>query len=238
MIRKLLIVFASGLALSIALLSAAWVIGGEELLRRAPTDFGGWTIGHDHRHHHGRTESRTLDFDAGKVLTIDAPVTLRFTRGTETRMTVEGPGRMVERLNWHDGTLSSERKGRWFGAPLEVTITAPQLAGLVLHGASDVALIALDQPSLAIDAHGAVDLEASGKVGRVTVTSRGAGDIDLERLEATDAAIDIGGVGDVDVNASGNVDAAISGAGDITLHRKPATLNSRINGFGSVHHDY
>ena len=43
MIRKLLIVSASGLALSVLLLSGAWVVGGQELVDHFEKD-GGWNI--------------------------------------------------------------------------------------------------------------------------------------------------------------------------------------------------
>lgn len=237
MIRKLLIVFASGLVLSILLLSAAWVIGGNELVARVKEEHGRWRFDH-HGEHHGPMTVRTLAFDSGRVLTVDAPVNLRFTRGPETQMTVEGPDRIIRRLRWKDGRLSLNGHGPWFNGPLDVTITAPALPGLVLHGASDVELIALDQPALSIDAHGAVDLEASGKVGKLYVTSHGAGDLDLADVDTGDATLEVAGVGDLDISAIGNVQASISGAGDITLHRKPGMLTSKISGFGSINHDY
>ena len=48
----------------------------------------------------------------------------------------------------------------------------------------------------------------------------------------------IDGVGNAEIAATGKVDSQISGAGNLSLHRKPATLNSTIAGVGSVDHDY
>lgn len=236
MIRKLLIVFASGLALSILLLAAAWVIGGASLARMLQDGRGEWGWTGDHRGDGPRTV-RTLDFDGDRILAIDAPVTLRFTRGDTTRMTVEGPRRTIDRLQWREGRLSLPGRS-WSHGAITVTITAPRIAGLEINGASDIVLNGLDQPSLTIDARGAVDLDATGKVRTLTVSSHGAGDLNLEKLEARDATVRIAGVGDVDISASGTVDAAVSGAGDISLHRKPARLTSTINGVGSIDHDY
>lgn len=241
MIRKLLIVFASGLALSILLISAAWVIGGEELVTSARRDYGGWGWDREDRRdgrYRGPMEMRMLTFDGDKLLTIDAPATLRFTRGADTRMAVEGPARIVRNLTWENGRLSLGNRGRWFNGPLEVTITAPQLAGLTLHGASDVELVDLDQPALTIDAYGAVDLDASGKVRRLDVSSHGAGNLDLEDVDAGDATLRVFGVGNIDVSATGRVDAGISGAGNISLHRKPASLTSKVSGIGAIDHEY
>lgn len=231
MIRRLLIVFASGLVLSILLLSGAWAIGGNELMTHIETDWDDES--------HGPKVSKTFDFAGDKILTIDGPVSLHFTRGDAAQMIVEGPDSTMKGLRWEDGRLSPHsRHGHWSGGGLDVTITAPQLTGLILRGASDVELDALDQPSLSIDAHGAVDLDANGKVQTLSIKSHGAGDIDLERLAANDASVQVAGVGDVDLSAIGKVVVEISGAGDINLHRKPAELTSKVSGLGSGSHDY
>lgn len=232
MTRKLLIVFASGLVLSILLLSGAWAIGGKDMVSRR----GDWNFGHSHDRE--PSVSKTLPFDGSQVLTIDAPVNLRFTRGETSEMIVEGPGRFIESLEWKDGKLSLGSKARHWSGALDVTITAPRLAGVVLRGAGDVELVGLDQPELSVDAYGAVDLDASGKVRTLAVASHGAGDLDLTNVDAVDATVKIYGVGDADIAASGKVTAEVAGAGDITLHRKPAELISRISGVGSVDHNY
>jgi hypothetical protein len=75
-------------------------------------------------------------------------------------------------------------------------------------------------------------------VRAATVTSSGAGNVDLGDLDATDATVSVAGVGNIDVNASGKVNADVAGAGNVTLHRKPAQLTSQISGIGSVNQDY
>lgn len=233
MIKKLLIVFASGLVLSVLLLSTAWVIGGDALLQRAH----GWRIGGDGEYS-GPVVTRTLAFDGARPLAVDAPVNLRFVKGDKSEMRVQGPETMMNRLVWENGRLSLKDGAGWAKASLDITITAPRIAGLILDGASDVELTGLDQPSLTIEAHGATDLDAAGRVRTLTLASSGAGDLDLTKVEAGDATVEVSGVGDVDISASGNVSATISGAGDITLHRKPAMLTSKVSGFGSISHAY
>jgi hypothetical protein len=232
MIRKLLIVFASGLVLSVMMLSTAWVIGGKELIVKIESD--DW----DHGKNRGPTTTRSLDFDGSKILRIDAPVSLRFTRGPVAKMTVEGPEKVIKKLRWEDGRLTLGGNVSWSNDTLEVTITAPQLVGLELHGAGDVELRNLDQPSLTIETHGAANVEADGKVQTLALSSHGAGSLDLERVDARDAKVEVAGVGDVDISATGDVDARISGAGNISLHRKPTNLTSRISGIGSIDNDY
>lgn len=235
MIRKLLIVFASGLALSIVCISGAWVIGGQELMTHFRDHKGGWQFDFDPDKGGPRT-TRTLPFDGSSILAIDGPVNLRFTRSAKAEMSVEGPQNMVDRLSWKDGKLSLG-SGNWSGG-LDVTVTAPMLAGLELSGASDVDLTDLDQPEFSLDASGAADVRASGKVRKLTVNTSGAGDLDFEKLATEDATVQIAGVGDVDIAATGAVSVSISGAGDVTLHLRPRVLTSSIGGMGSVNHSY
>lgn len=237
MIRRLSIVFVSGLVFAIVLLSAAWLVGGEELAARMEKD-GGHTFVFGTHKDSGPTVSRSFPFVAIDTLTISSPVTLRFVKGDKAEMVVSGPERRMQALRWENGRLWLEKRSGWRSGQLEVTITAPVLPALVMQGASDVELVGLDQPSLSIDSSGAIDLSGKGKVERVMIDSKGAGDIDLSDVVAGDANIHIAGAGDVDIAASGKVDAAIAGAGSVTLHTKPAELTSRISGVGSIEHSY
>jgi len=235
MIRKLFIVFISGLLLSLVLLSGAWVLGGKQILVH---NANGWNIDFDGDEAKRPRTTRTLAFDGTRILTIDGPVQLRFRRGGTSQMVVEGPRSVVDRISLENGKLVLKGRGAWLNEGVKLSLTAPALAGLELNGASSVELEGLDQPEFRIDARGAVDLDAEGKVRKLVVNARGAGDLDFQRLEAEDAAIDVAGVGNVDISASGAVSATIAGAGNVSLHRRPRTLTSQISGVGSVDHDY
>ena len=235
MIRKLLIVFASGLVLATVLLSAAWIVGGQELMARVkkgPTVLVG--VSSDLP----PSATRTLPFDGAQMLTIDAPVSLKFIRGPKSEMTITGPEAVLAALEWKDGRLSLNDKAPTVRKMLKVTISAPQIAGLVFSGAGDADLDNLDQSALTLDLSGAANIDASGKVARLDVSASGVGDIDLSRLEAGDAAVKLPGAGAIDLAATGAVDVEVSGAGSVTLHRRPANLTSRISGLGSIDHDY
>ena len=237
MFRKLLIVFASGILLSIAAFSAAWLVGGERFRNEVQKDGGwGWHIGEDDEDT-GPKKTRTFAVQPGSQLAMEVPVELNFTRGDKAEMVVEGPARLVDRLVWANGRLSVPgdvhmRRG------LIVKITAPEISGLDLEAPGDVTLKGLQQDQFTLKSQGAVNLEANGKVRKVALTSEGAGNIDLEDLQVQDATVRMDGVGNVTIGATGLVDVVINGAGHVTLVRKPATLRSQINGIGSVDHDY
>ncbi|KQM21807.1 GIN domain-containing protein [Novosphingobium sp. Leaf2] len=239
MLRKLLIVFASGVILSIVAFSGAWLAGGDRL-RQDITNGKNWSWAFDDDDAavaHGPRKTRSFALQSGSQLAMAVPVDLEFVRGDTTQMTVEGPSEVVDRLVWDGSRLSLNGNTR-FHKTLKVRITAPEIAGLDMDAPGDVNLHNLNQQSLRIDARGAIDLDADGKVDRMFVTSAGAGNLDLGKVQGRDATIRIDGVGDVTIGATGTVDVEVNGAGNVSLVRKPQVLRSRMNGIGSVDHDY
>lgn len=240
MIKKLLIVSCSGLLLSIVLLSSAWVVGGSHLMERLDKGDDWFLDVSDDEGEGDETAmvTRTLALDTSQPLEIAAPVELRYIKGDTARLTVRGPERLMKGLAWEKGQLSL-KEDHWFhNRSLKIEITAPEMPDLLYRGAGDIRLEHIDQPALALEMAGAGNITARGRVQELTVQSRGAGNIDLSELVARDAIVSLAGVGNIDINASGKVDATLSGAGNVSLHRKPAELTSRIHGIGSIDNDY
>ncbi|TCM18633.1 putative autotransporter adhesin-like protein [Novosphingobium sp. PhB165] len=237
MFRKLLIVFASGVILSIVAFGAAWVVGGDKF-RQEFRDNGGWSFefGDDEKDH-GPEKTRTFALQPGTRLAMDIPVQLVFTKGDKSEMIVTGPQKVVDRLTWNDGRLSIDGSLHMHKG-LKVRITAPEIAAFDFDAPGDVTLTGLDQDSLTLKAQGAINLDASGKVRKLDVQTEGASNLDLGKLEAQDATVSVDGVGSVTIGATGNVSVAIDGIGSVRLVRKPAHLTTDINGLGKVDHDY
>lgn len=235
MLRKLLIVFASGVILSIVAFSGAWLVGGERFRQDIAAHGMDWNFGDDDDD--GPRRTRNFAIQPGSQIAMEVPVQLSFERGETSGMTVTGPARLVDRLVWEDGRLSIKgvvqtRHG------LDVRITAPEIAGFDFDAPGDVTLEGLDQKSLRLTSNGAIDLDASGKVDTVEVRTAGAGNVDLEKLAARDALVRMDGAGNVTLGASGTVDVEINGVGNVTLTRQPKVLHKRIHGIGGVDHDY
>jgi hypothetical protein len=237
MTKKLLVVAASGLVLAILLLSAAWVFGGEAMVNAIHKGNWHFTMDDDD-HDHGVKLTRTFTFDPAAPFTVDAPVHLHFLRGDHVSMTVSGSSALISALRWNDNHLTMPGGPIFSHHDLQVEIVAPQLPPMNMHGAGNVSLENLDQDELRLDLSGAGNVDATGKVRTATITSSGAGNVDLGELNATDAKVSVAGVGNIDVNASGKVDASVAGAGNVSLHRKPAQLTTQISGIGSVNQDY
>jgi len=238
MLRKLLIVFASGVVLSILAFSAAWLVGGEKFRQEFRENDGwSWTIDGDDEKDQGPRKTRAFAVEPGSQLAMEVPVQLTFTRGDKPEMTVEGPAKIVDRLVWENGRLSIDGNVNMHRG-LKVKITAPEISGLDLEAPGDIDLNDLSQDQFKLTAKGAVDLDANGKVRKIFVSSEGAGDINLAKVEGEDAVVRVDGAGDVTVGATNLVDIEINGVGHVRLVRKPKTLRSQINGIGSVDHDY
>lgn len=237
MLRKLLIVFASGVILSIVAFGAAWVAGGEKL-RQEITEGRAWHwhVGQDDKDQ-GPAGSRSFAVEPGARLAMEIPVELSFTRGDKAEMIVTGPRKVIDRLTWENGRLAIDGKFHTF-RDIKVRITAPEITGLDLDAPGEVRLADLDQETFTVRSRGAIDLDATGRVRKLFITSKGAGDIDVGQVETEDAVVRIDGVGDVTVGATNLVDVEINGAGNVALVRKPTTLRSQINGIGSIDHDY
>lgn len=237
MLRKLLIVFASGVILSIVAFGAAWIAGGEKLHKELADGNGwSWTIGDDDDHHGPRKE-RSFAVEPGAQLAMEIPVDLSFIRGDKAEMVVSGPADVVDKLVWQNGRLSLPH-GFHMRHGIKVRITAPEITGLDLDAPGDINLKGMQQDRFTLNSHGPVDLEAEGKVRQLFVTVAGPGDIDLGKVQGQDATVRVDGIGDVTIGAAGTVDVEINGVGDVSLVRKPQVLRSRIHGLGTINHDY
>ena len=237
MIRKLLIVAASALVLAILSFSIGWVVGGPAILEHINKE-GGISVDLDDDDPKTPRATRSLPFNASQLMVIDAPVELEFTRGPEGRMTVEGPAKLVESLKIENGRLFLDHQGIVRRGGLRISITAPEIPPLELRGPGDITLIDVQQKQLKLNLAGAANVEGSGKVDMLDVNASGAGNLDFERLAATDGKINIAGIGNADLRVSGKLDANISGAGNVTLHTKPQMLTSHVSGIGSVDENY
>ncbi len=237
MTRKLLVVFASGLVLALALLSAAWLIGGQRFIGDLQKK-DGWNITLDDDDDTGPRITKMLSYDGTQPLTLEAPVSLRFVRGTANSVKVEGRREMIDAVRWDNGRLYLADSHVTVQHTLTVTVTAPQVPAVNLKGSGDIELNGLAQPALAVNLTGAGSIDGNGKVDTLTITGSGAGNVDFSGVAAKDATVRVSGAGNVEIAAIGNVDATITGVGNVSLHKRPAHLTSSVTGIGSIDHDY
>ena len=81
---------------------------------------------------------------------------------------------------------------------------------------------------------GSGDMRLSGKGGTMDASIAGSGNMDASTLVVIDLKAEIAGSGDITADATGKVNAAIEGSGDIVLMHQPAHIKKRVEGSGDV----
>jgi hypothetical protein len=140
------------------------------------------------------------------------------------------------RTEVRDGTLyvsydgPSVRDGR-----LLVEASTPSVEAIAITDAADVVVDGLAGDALDLRVSGAGDIDARGRVERLTVDASGSGDADLAELAADDATVELSGSGDVDVRAIDRLAAEVSGAGDLAYRGDPR-VRRQVSGSGEIEH--
>ncbi len=117
---------------------------------------------------------------------------------------------------------------------LTVRITVPNLERVFTTGAGDIHITNVKNDKLELSSTGAARVEAGGQTGFVIIGSTGAGKIDTNQLHAERARVTVTGAGNVDVYAAQQLDATVSGVGNITYAGNPATVNKKVSGVGTI----
>ena len=115
-----------------------------------------------------------------------------------------------------------------------VRIAVPDLDAISSTGAADIHVANVKNDQLTTGWQGAGRLEATGETKFVSISSTGAGKIDTSRLRAERAKVKVTGAASVDVYASQQLDASVSGVGQVTYDGNPGVVNKSVSGLGSV----
>lgn len=104
---------------------------------------------------------------------------------------------------------------------------------LLLSGSGDVSG-KVTAKSLETSISGSGDVEIWGRANNSTVSISGSGDYSGEDLATINASASIGGSGDITVNASGSLQARVSGSGDIHYKGGPKNVSKTKSGSGDI----
>jgi hypothetical protein len=179
-----------------------------------------------------------------------APFTAIEVRGfSEVRITCQEPRGLELRTDHgtlpgvstevHGSTLIIDR--RRHDAPrqlVQVIITVPDIESVVLSGSGDVRLYKVKNDSLELVLSGSGEIRAAGETGVLTARLSGSGSMDLSGLHAGKTDITLSGSGDAQVYAVEELNASLSGSGDVIYHGGPKVVNKRVSGSGSINASY
>lgn len=82
---------------------------------------------------------------------------------------------------------------------------------------------------------GVGDVNLQGDASHLIINNSGVGDIDAEIFKAKDVKLKNSAVGDVKVLALENIDADVSGVGEVDIYGHPAVKKINNSGVGKVH---
>lgn len=116
----------------------------------------------------------------------------------------------------------------------EHTITNDRDLDLHVSGAGNVRMD-VKAPAVEVHVSGSGDIMLKGETKDFKATVSGAGNIKCFNMLAERANVRISGAGDAEVFASVQLDARVSGAGNVKYKGNPGTVNSSTSGAGSIH---
>jgi len=134
-----------------------------------------------------------------------------------------------------------------------VEITVPELTQVTSSGSGDVELMDLDTERFEIKIKGSGDFFISGKTEQMSVRISGSGDgtldgetgdleisisgsgeLNARDLQAQNAYASVSGSGSIKVNVKDELEARVSGSGDIVYYGKPEYVDTNVSGSGRI----
>jgi hypothetical protein len=132
-------------------------------------------------------------------------------------------------------TLRISPKESYSGSqPVKITIETPAIRKASLAGSGSISLPKVSEDTLVLEISGSGDIRATGKVGRLSATISGAGNIRAQDLESENGVVRILGAGNADVWVGKELEAEINGAGNIFYRGGETHVKSSVRGAGSV----
>jgi hypothetical protein len=117
--------------------------------------------------------------------------------------------------------------------PISVKISVPDLNGISASGAGSIVITDVKNDKFEIDANGAPSIRVSGDTKALSIDANGAGKIDTHKLHAGRVEVDSKGVSKVEVYATEQLDATVSGPSHV-VYRGDPVVHQTIHGPGSV----
>lgn len=140
---------------------------------------------------------------------------------------------------------------------ISAAISLPHFEGVAVNGAGDVQVEGVHAEAVALDLHGAGNIQFAGQARKVAValtgtgsvsfqkgrvqtlnvTLSGAGNVKARELVTHDAAVDLRGTGSVELTADGGALAlGMHGVGSIRWYGSASAVSSEADGIGTIEH--
>jgi hypothetical protein len=182
-----------------------------------------------------KTENREVsDF---KAIEVSGAFEVEITSQKDFSLEVEADDNLLPLITTEvdDGKLIiKSEKSIKTGNPLKVRISAPDISGLELSGASKVNLVNLNNDSLSLDSTGASKIKIEGTTKDFEVEMSGASKLDAESLKAENVSVESSGASSLNVFVTNILKADLSGATNVTYSGNPKSVDKKTSGASSV----
>jgi len=188
-------------------------------------------------------DDKVLNLGDFKKINVTGVYDLEVKRGSSYEVRISGKPVALERAQIKvDGQtlyLGHRRKGRGYrgfknSKSIRANITLPNLEELTVSGVVDGDIRDVDADVFTINISGVGDVRISGTCNRLNARLSGVGDLNARKLECKSAEVKVSGVGDARVYASEDLNAFVSGIGDLTCYGSPKNIRKNRTFFSSI----
>lgn len=189
------------------------------------------------------TVEQELSLSGFDRLTVSGVYELDVRVGKDYSIRLSGPKYEMDRaeISVKDGALVLGQRDRRKGEKkrnnrdgVEAVITLPSLTGLKVSGVVEGRIADVDAERFEVRISGVGDVAIDGECGALEAHLSGVGDLDAKGLECGKADIQVSGVGSAVVFASEEVDADVSGMGDIDVYGSPQSVRKSKGMFADI----
>jgi hypothetical protein len=196
-------------------------------------------------HHHsgsnvkgsGNRKTENREMASFKAIDSEGAFNFEVTCQKPVSFSIEGDDNVLPLIqsDVRDGVLYLRtEKGYNTRQGINVRITIPNLERITAAGTGKFQISDLNNEKFNVQTTGATALTAVGETKSVEIHNAGAGKIDTASLHAQKARVDISGAASVEVYASEQLDANVTGVGRVSYSGNPKTVNKNVSGMGVV----
>ena len=182
-----------------------------------------YTFGKESIKGEGSVISKSFEFKNFDNIEINGGADVSFVQAPEYNVTVRTQESVFDWLDYSvEGTkliLQTKDKKTIHAEVFEITVSAPELSGIVVNGASD-----FDIDGLRID-------------GDLKVQVNGAGDLDFNQIVCESLSVEVNGAGDAkltSIDIRNSLKVEVNGAGDVDITGRTQDVSLAVNGVGDI----
>jgi hypothetical protein len=182
-----------------------------------------------------KTESRSVGSFSNINLTGSPDVEVEVGPDTSVAVTADDNILPVIETTVDGDTLNIGSKQSYSSSHgVNVKITVPALNGASVAGSGDIRVTGLKAESMEATITGSGDVTLKGAADRLRARITGSGDLRAGDLAAKDVHVSVTGSGDATVRATEQLDASVTGSGDVHYYGNPPQVRKNVTGSGDI----